>query len=246
MRKTLFLIALVSCLWACGPKDGIRTYRATTTKEVDLGKIMEIDGPLTVRLLLKNDFKDTLYPVQLYTPCRCTKVKFEKLPIAPGEDEVLEVTYNPAYNPGPMTEQIQIFYVNSPTRARMVTIKGEVIGFIHPIEEDRPYAYGEGLYMSHKVLSYGRIYPGSSADMFFRYGNGNTHETNVVFDIPEEWKPYLKLRQPGNMKADERDTLHARFIMPEGRDSVLFAVRPMVDGKPTEEVLTIKAYARKD
>lgn len=241
LRLLSLLSAGVSLLSACS-ENGPRTYRATTTKEVDLGIIKEIDGPLTVKLLLRNDFKDTLYPVQLYTPCRCTKVEFGKKPVAPGEDEVLEVTYNPAYNPGPMTEQIQIFYTASPVRARMVTIKGEVIGYNHPIEEDRPYAFGEGLYMSHKVLSYGLLREGETSDMFFRYGNGNTRSAEVTFDIPEQWKPYFRLRQPGRMKADERDTLHARFTMPEGADTVTFAVRPLVDGKPTEEVLTVRAY----
>ena len=244
MRNLILLLALLGLMGACAPKDGIRTMRASTSKEVDLGKIKEIDGPFKVRLLLRNDYKDTLYPVQLYTPCGCTQASFDKKPVAPGEDEVLEVVYNPAYNPGPMMEQIQILYTNSPTRVRIITIKGEVIGYNHPIEEDRPYAFGEGLYMSHKVLSYGLVRPGDTSDMFFRYGNGNTGSATVEFEIPEEWKPFFRLRQPGKMKADERDTLHARFTMPMGVDSAYFAVRPIVDGKYTDEVLSVRAVSR--
>ena len=244
MRKFSLGFVLMALLWACAPSGGIRTFRASTSKEVDLGKIMEIDGPVTFRLLLKNEYKDTLYPVRMHTPCYCTKVRFEKDPVAPGEDEVLEVVYDPAYRPGPMMEQIQVYYTNnSPTRVRIVTFKGEIIGYNHPIEEDRPYAFGSGLYMSHKVLSFGIVRPGDTADMFFRYGNGNTKASTVEFDIPQEWKPFFRLRQPGKMKADGRDTLHARFTMPMGMDSVLFAVRPMVDGKPVEQDLTIRAYA---
>ena len=143
-----------------------------------------------------------------------------------------------------MREEIQVRYQNSPVQVRTFAIKGEVIGFNHPIEEDRPYAYGEGLYMSHKVLSYGALRPGETGDFFFRHGNGNTRKANIVFDIPDSWKPYVRMRQPGRMKADERDTIHVKFTMPDGLDTVKFAVQPLVDGKPTEEKLQIWAWKK--
>ena len=241
MKRFVLFTVLLAIAAACAPRDGVRTIRAAEGRDADLGRIKEIDGPVTVRLLVRNEYPDTLYPVQLHTPCGCTEARFERRPVAPGADEVLEVTYNPAYRPGPMREEIQVRYMNSPVQVRTFAIKGEVIGFNHPIEEDRPYAYGEGLYMSHKVLSYGSLRPGETGDFFFRHGNGNTRKATVTFDIPEAWRPYLRMRQPGKMKADERDTIHVKFTMPEGLDTVEFAVQPRVNGKPTEEVLTVRA-----
>ena len=243
MRKTLIGAALLLAA-ACAPKDGVRTLRTAEGQEADLGRIKEIDGPVTVRLLAKNTCADTLYPVQLHTPCGCTQAKFERKPVPPGADEVLEVTYNPAYRPGPMREEVQVRYQNSPVKVRTFAIKGEVIGYNHPIEEDRPYAYGEGLYMSHLIMNYGRLQPGQTGDFFFRHGNGNTRKADIVFDIPPEWQPYVRMRQPGKMKADERDTIHVKFTMPEGLDSVDFALQPRVNGKPTESVLTIRAWKK--
>ena len=243
MKKTLILALLLMA--ACTSKEGIRSIRTTEGQEADLGKIKEIEGPVTIRLVVRNDYADTLYPVQLHTPCGCTQASFDRKPVPPGADEVLEVTYNPAYRPGPMREEIQVRYLNSPVVIRTFAIKGEVIGFNHPIEEDRPYAYGEGLYMSHKVLAYGRLRPGETGDIFFRHGNGNNRMADIVFDIPDPWKPYLRMRQPGRMKADERDTIHVKFTMPEGLDSVEFAVQPRVNGKPTEVVLRVLAQKRK-
>ncbi|MBR2227364.1 MAG: DUF1573 domain-containing protein [Bacteroidales bacterium] len=239
MKRQVFLLTLLLMAAACGSRDGIRTIRTAEGQDADLGTIREIDGPVTVRLLIRNDFPDTLYPVQLHTPCGCTNARFDQKPVAPGADEVLEVTYNPAYRPGPMREEIQVRYVNSPVRVRTFTISGKVVGFNHPIEEDRPYAYGEGLYMSHKILSYGQLRPGETGDFFFRYGNGNTRKATVTFDIPEEWQPYVRMRQPGRMKADQRDTLHVKFTMPEGIDSAAFSLQPRVDGRKTEEVLSV-------
>lgn len=243
MRKYL-LILLAASLAACGPKDGIRALRVTTSTEANLGKIKEIEGSVTVKLLCRNDYADTLYPVQLHTPCGCTQVSFDRKPVAPGADEVLTVTYDPAYRPGPMMEEIVVYYRNSPVRSRSMIIKGQVIGYNHPIEEDRPYAYGEGLYMSHKVLHFGAKNPGETGDVFFRHGNGNSRKADIRFEIPDEWKPYVRMRQPGSMKADERDTIHVKFTMPEGIDTVNFTIQPYVNGKPTEEVLCIKGTKR--
>ena len=240
MRKCLVLVLLLAA--ACAPKDGMRSFHVQDGGVADLGKIREIDGPVTVRLLVKNDLPDTLYPVQLHTPCGCTQARFERKPVAPGEEEAVEVTYNPAYRPGPMEEIIQIRYVGPAVRT--LRIRGTVIGYNHPIEEDRPYAFGEGLYMSHKVLTYGRLRPGETGDFFFRHGNGNSRKADIVFDIPDPWKPYVRMRQPGKMKADERDTIHVKFTMPERVDSVEFALQPLVDGKPTEEKLLIRAWKR--
>ncbi len=246
MKRPVFLLALLLMAAACGSRDGIRTIRTAEGQDANLGTIREIDGPVTVRLLIRNDFPDTLYPVQLHTPCGCTNARFDQKPVVPGADEVLEVTYNPAYRPGPMREEIQVRYVNSPVRVRTFTISGKVVGFNHPIEEDRPYAYGEGLYMSHKILSYGQLRPGETGDFFFRYGNGNTRKATVTFDIPEAWQPYVRMRQPGRMKADQRDTLHVKFTMPEGIDSAAFSLQPRVDGRKTEEVLSVFVKKRAD
>ncbi len=245
MKKSVFL-ALLLLAAACGPRDGIRTVRIAEGQDAELGTIKEIDGPVTFRLLIRNDYPDTLYPVQLHTPCGCTQARFDQKPVAPGADEVLEVTYNPAYRPGPMREEIQVRYVNSPVRVRTFSITGNVVGFNHPIEEDRPYAYGEGLYMSHQILNYGQLRGGETGDFFFRYGNGNTRKADITFDIPEEWQPYVRMRQPGRMKADERDTLHVKFTMPEEKDSVTFILQPRVDGKKTKEALTILVKKRVD
>jgi hypothetical protein len=46
------------------------------------------------------------------------------------------------------------------------------------------------------------------------------------------------------MKADQRDTLHVSFTMPEGVDTVDFTVQPRMDGRPTEQVLTVRAFRK--
>lgn len=244
MRKWIFAVLLLTA--ACTPKSGIRTIRTTENTEADLGVIQEKDGPVTVRLVVRNELADTLHPVQVYTPCGCTAAETDRRSIAPGADEIIEVTYNPAYRPGIFMEEIQVYYADSPVRMRSLLIKGEVIGYNHPIEEDRPYAFGQGLYLSHEVLHYGKLAPGQTDDMFIRHGNGNKKAADIRFDIPPEYASSIGLRQPGVMEADGRDTLHVRFTMPEGPapgDTLLIPLQPLVNGKKTDKILYIKAIA---
>lgn len=246
MKKAIVILAALAAVVSCGGGDGVRTIRTSENTEANFGKIKEIDGPVTVRLLSRNESADTLYPVRLYTPCACTEVKFDRTPVPPGEDEVIEVSYNPAYRPGKMMEEIQVYYAGNPPKMRSFIIVGEVIGYNHPIKEDRPYNLGSDFYVSHKILSFGVLRPGMTKSVILRYGNGGTRRADVRFDVPEEWQPYLQFRQPGRMKADQRDTVHVKFTMPESAgagERIVFPLQPVVNGSPVEEAIRINAVA---
>ena len=55
MKTTFHILLTLLLAAACAPKDGVRTLRTAEGREADLGKIKEIDGPVTVRLVVKND-----------------------------------------------------------------------------------------------------------------------------------------------------------------------------------------------
>ncbi|MBP5373358.1 MAG: DUF1573 domain-containing protein [Bacteroidales bacterium] len=245
MKRILIFAMLVLGAAACGPRDGIKTLRITEDVIADFGTIKEIKGPVTYRLVIKNHFRDTLFPVEVYTPCGCTTVDFDnRAAILPGEDEVLTVKYNPAYRPGTFTEEIQVYYRHSPIAFRSFLIKGNVIGYNHPIEEDRPYHLGEGLYVGPKTIAFGDMNPGETHDVFFRYGNGNKKKADIQFQIPDSLKQYLRMRQPGVMKADQRDTIHAKFTMPEGVERLEVPIPATVNGKLTEDGIILIARRR--
>ena len=243
MRKTIIILAALVAVAACGPK-GSKDYHISENVEANLGKIKEADGKVSFRILAKNDLQDTLHPRMIYTPCGCTAAKPTQTAIAPGEEEIIEVTYNPAYRGGKLMEEIRVMYQDSPIKMRSFIICGEVIPCNHPIEESCRYEMGNDLYSSHKVLGFGSINPGETKDIFFRYGNGGKKKMTLFFEIPEEYQPYIRFRQPGRLKADQRDTVHVKLTMPEGLDSLIFAIQPMVNGKPTAEVINVRGKKR--
>ena len=242
MKKVLLFTVLLAAV-ACGPK-GPKEYHVSETVEANLGKIKEIDGAVTFKLYAKNDCADTLFPRMIYTPCGCTVAKNDQKPVAPGEEEVIEVTYNPAYRAGKIMEEIQVYYQNSPVKMRSFIICGEVIACSHPIEESCRYNLGLDFYSSHKILSYGVFNPGETKDMFFRFGNGGKKTVKVSFEIPEEFAPYIRVRQPGKMKADQRDTVHVKLTLPEGVDTMRFSIQPLINGKPTDEPVNVYGRLR--
>lgn len=243
MKKVLIAAAALLALSACGPK-GPKDYVVSEGIEANLGKIKEADGKVAFRLLAVNDQPDTLFPKFIYTQCGCTVAQTNLKPVAPGETEVIEVTYNPSYKKGKIMEEIQVMYQHSPIRMRSFIIVGEVIPCSHPIEDSCRYPMGLDLYSSHKMLSFGAKSPGETADIFFRYGNGGKRKMDLRFDVPEEWQPYLRLRQPGKLKADQRDTVHVKLTMPAHVDSVQFYIQPLVNGKPTDVPISIRARKR--
>ena len=236
-------LAVLLSVVACSRQQG--TYILSEVGETDLGVIKEKDGVRNFHLVALNDSRDTLYPVRTYTRCSCVSVRHALRPVAPGEMESVELRINPAYRGGLFMEEIQVYYSNQDVPMRSFVIKGEIRPCKHPIEEDRPYDMGGGLYMSHKNLPFGQMAPGQTKEMFFRYGNGGRKKAEIGFTVPPEWCPYLKIRQPGVLAPDRRDTLHVSFTMPDSVDSVEFAIVPTVGGRNSGETITVTAARRK-
>lgn len=244
MRKAWVWI-LLPLLAACGG-GGIREIRSADNLEADLGVIREADGPVTFRLVVRNEMADTLYPLQYYTHCGCTKVELDRTPVAPGADQRLTVTYDPAYRPGRFMEEILVNYNDGKT-VKSLIFKGEVIGMHHPVEEDHPYDFGAGLHLSHEVLHYGRHAAGETGDIFFRYANGTDAPMDLDLQVDPAFAGAVRLRTPLHLEPQGRDTLHVRFTMPEGiapGDTLWIPVRLDVNGKRAGKELNIKAIGK--
>ncbi len=68
--------------------------------EADLGTIYEEEGLARTVLVVRNNSADTLFPVAAYSHCRCAAATVSPLPVAPGEDVRIDVTFD---NPRPET-----------------------------------------------------------------------------------------------------------------------------------------------
>lgn len=234
------LLALSSCAG-----DKMKTVEVDDEGVIDFGRIKEADGPVTMRALVTNHRSDTVKLKSFYSACRCTIVKVPKLTALPKEKQEVLVTYDPAYRRGDIKEEFYLKYNYGGVKQFFVT--ANVTPCTHPMAEDQPYDYGRGLFMSHSILSYGDMNPGETRDVFIRLGNANERAAEIKF-VPEG--PYsgcVRFRQPGRMKADERDTIHFKFTMPENLSSgekVEIPLTSYVNGEKTDSTIFVLGFSK--
>ena len=244
MKKSICIIAAAALLAAChgnktaGSEFGPGEYLWEPGKTVDLGTINEIDGKIEFTLIYKNETGDTLVPKMWHASCGCTVPSLNNAPVAPGEYHRIPMKYNPAFKKGPQQEQLDILYENGEVENLFFTV--DVVPYLHPIEEDRPYHLGENLYSSHKILSYGHRQRGETADFFFRYGNGSQEEVMLRFEVEGEYADRMRLCREVLMGPDQRDTMHVKIDVPADLpryDTLKFVIQPYINDIPTEDVM---------
>lgn len=247
MKRLVFLALCAALAGSCGngANNGVREILTTENTEADLGVIREADGTVQVTLVVPNASADTLYPSAAYTHCRCVFAEVDRTPVPPGGQVRVGVEYNPAYRKGIFMEEIYVKMLSEGDLS--LIIKGEIVPMAHPLEEDHPYDFGDGLLLSHEVLSYGRLAPGTSKDMFIRYANGSGQKMRLDFLADPALAGALDSRAGLALPPEGRDTLHFRFTMPESLaagDTLKLPVRLSVNGKMLEKSLLVRAVCK--
>lgn len=241
------ILTLSALVFTGCPKDkdgGVREIPTSENEEADLGTINEADGLAQVKLIVKNTTGDTLRPLKTYSHCSCVQADVSLKPVAPGENLVVDVAYNPAYRSGVFMEEVQVYY-NDPHHVLGLIIKGVVNPMEHPIEEDYPYDFGSGLHLSHEALHFGVSKPLERKEMFIRLVNDSNKQMNLELvpdpSIAGNFRP-----RSISLAEGARDTLHLDFIMPEGyapKDTLISSVDVLLDGKKLDKQLIVKAIA---
>ncbi len=233
---------IILTLMSCG-NDSIREITVSENTEADFGIIKEKDGPAEALLLLPNTYQDTLIPVAALTRCSCVRARMESTSAAPGETLKVAVTYNPSYRSGIFMEEIGIRCLGRKGILSLI-IKGEVKPMRHAVEEDYPYLYGKGLHMSHETLHFGKLSPGERKGMFVRCANSGRKKMDLSFDIPREYSGCVSFSESHKIGGRGKDTVWFHFTMPGktiAGDTLTFPLIPLVNGKPADKELEIKA-----
>jgi len=93
----------------------------------DFGTIKESDGPVSYRFVFRNTGDAPLIILSASATCGCTRPKYPKKPIKPGEAEEIKVTYIPLNRPGEFNKEVKI-KTNVPKKKRVkLRIAGTVI-----------------------------------------------------------------------------------------------------------------------
>ena len=111
---------------ACpSPEKGARLVLPVNT--YNFGNVPRKGGNLEKEFVFRNEGTAPLVIVRVLTSCSCFKATFPKRPVAPGDEGVIRVVYEPLKSdPGTFNKVLQI-YSNSVTGRELLTVQGNSV-----------------------------------------------------------------------------------------------------------------------
>lgn len=208
-------------------------------KAFNFGEILESNGKVSHQFVFWNRGNTPVVIDGIATGCGCTTFSYTKEPVLPGEKGEIIITFNPLYRPGFFSKEVNIFS-NNRTNINRVWIKGTVIPFNHPVEEDYPYAFGEGLHLNLKVLAFGDIAKGATKQIMLRFANDTNKPMSLNF-VVKGIDTNVKFINPGKLAAMERGQMVVSYTMTKYvRGETVVDIYPVVNGNKLSQPLQIK------
>ncbi|MGC4103883.1 DUF1573 domain-containing protein [Ferruginibacter sp.] len=205
----------------------------------DFGTIMEKNGKVSHVFTFRNAGKTPVVVTDVFSACGCIGNVITKEPVKPGGKGKVTITFNPEYKSGFFSKEL-VVYSNDRKEFSRIWVQGKIIPAEHPIEEDYPYNYGNGLYMRLKVMAFGYLKPGETRQMELHYAN-NTNKPMTLNFLMKDKRTGLVFKNPGTIAAKGKGVMTVAYTMPkESKDDVLFTLYPYVNNKQLSETLQVK------
>lgn len=205
----------------------------------DFGDILEKDGVVSHTFIFKNSGETSVKIDDIVSGCGCTSHDFPNDRIDPGQCNQIIVNFNPRHRPGFFSKEIVIFFDNRTSFTR-VWIKGNVIPQEHPVEEDFPYNFGEGLYLNLKVLAFGKVEIGKCRQIKLRYANDYDRPMMLSFFVDPN-RENLTFINPGYIQPKQRGELvFSYFANRKFIGERLFYLYPVVNGLKLTQPIVVK------
>lgn len=204
----------------------------------DFGTVLEKDGKVSHAFVFHNRGQSPVLIDQVYSDCGCVGKVLSKALIKPGEKGIITITFNPAYKSGFFSKEVAVFF-NGGKNYNHIWVQGTVKPYEHPVQEDYPYAFGDGLYLRLKVMAFGYMKPGETKQMELHYANNTSKAMSLSFAAGEN-RSGLTYINPGKIGPKKRGVMTFYYTMPRSDNDVTLHLHPYVNGKKSAETLVIK------
>ena len=203
------------------------------------GNILEEKGKVSHTFVFHNNGKTDVTIDEIYSGCGCIGKVLSKDPVKPGGKGKVTIIFNPEYKSGFFTKEI-VVYSNNKQNYNRIWVEGTITPAEHPIEDDYPYNFGQGLFLRLKVMAFGYVKPGETKQMVLDYANSDNKEMTLNFVVDGN-EAGLKFTSPGKIKAKARGEIGFSYTMPSIRkNDVSIRVFVYVNGKKLSETLELK------
>jgi hypothetical protein len=205
----------------------------------NFGTIEEKNGKVTHTFVFQNNDTSPIVIDDVHSSCGCIANVLSKDPVKPGAKGKVMITFNPEYKSGFFSKEILV-YSNDRRNYNRIWVEGKVKPAPHPVEEDYPYSFGNGLYLRLKVMAFGYLKPGESRQMQLHYANATDKAMTLNFMV-EGNKAGLKFTNPGTIGPGEKGVMNVSYTMTSSAgNDVLFRLFPYVNNKKLTEPLEVK------
>jgi hypothetical protein len=239
VRYIVVLLAIV----VLGGAAQSQTPSTTITFEErvhDFGNILEKNGKATHTFIFHNNGKTPVVINDIFSGCGCIGKAVSKDPVKPGGKGKVTITFDPEYKSGFFSKEIVVFS-NDGQNFNRIWVQGTITPYEHPVQEDYPYKFGEGLYLRLKVMAFGYMKPGETQQVELHYANATNKEMVLAFVAAGAGKEQLKFTNPGKIGPKAKGVVNFTFTMPRaGTGDVLLDVIPYVNNKKLTETLEVK------
>jgi hypothetical protein len=221
-------------LWSQTPSSII----AFEERVHQFGTIQEKNGKVSHAFVFENKGKTPIALDDVHSSCGCIGKVLSKDPVKPGSKGKVLITFNPEYKSGFFSKEILVFS-NKGQNYNRIWVEGTIVPGEHPVEEDYPYAFGDGLFLRLKVMAFGYLKPGETRQMELHYANATDKEMTLNFMA--DGKTGLKFTSPGKIGPGQKGVMKFSFTMPyAGNSDIAYRVFPYVNNKKLQDALEVK------
>jgi hypothetical protein len=239
MKSFLIIISILLCLINPLRSQTLSPNITFTERSHDFGSILEKKGKVSHVFIFHNSGTKPVVIDEIESGCGCIGRVLSKTPVKPGGQGKVTIIFNPSYKSGSFDKEIMVFSNKGQNYTR-IWITGKVIPFEHPVEEDYPYNFGNGLHLRLKVIAFGYFKAGETKQMELNYANGTNQKMTLSFKI-EGNAGNLNFTSPGIISPKARGVMTFSYTMPRfGGKDVVYTVHPYMNNKRLPENLTIK------
>lgn len=202
----------------------------------DFGKVIEADGIVSHDFLFTNTSGKAVSIAGVTSGCGCVAAEYPQYPIKSGVSDKIKVYFNPAYRPGFFSKEIVVLCNDNAYYTR-IWVKGTVIPCAHPVSDNYPYEYGEGLWMNFEVMAFGYMNKGDEKKMELKFAN-DTDKDMKLFFIIIDGNTDVTFTSPYTMKAKEEKVMPVVYHY-SGKFPREVCVYPVVNGKVLDKPLKV-------
>lgn len=233
-KKLMKILSLLTCV-LCFVYSDILAQEPTFSEDLqfkervfDFGEIEEQNGIVYHEFEFKNAGQKATFISGVTSGCGCVRFEYPKEVIRPNGTGKVKVGYNPAYRPGFFSKEIVVL-TNDNANYTRIWVKGTVKPCDHPVSEDYPYEYGNGLWMNFKTMTFGTIGVGKEKTMKLKFANDTDKDMDLMF-VVVGGNTDIKFTSPRLLKAHEKGEMPVTYQY-SGNFPTETRIYPVINGK---------------